>query len=114
MFLSLLYFCNPQETCTSCESGENCPCNSKSTPTILENNEEWKTNVLMTIPHGTFIMGNDDPIIPQDGEGPARPVEISEFMMDKYEVSNWEFGVFVNETGYIKIWRLFCVRLFTE
>ena len=90
-----------QEMCSSCESGEDCPCESKTTPTILEDNEEWKANVLINIPHGTFIMGSDNPIIPQDGEGPARPVEISEFLMDKYEVSNWEFGVFVNETGYI-------------
>ena len=101
LLVLLSYACIAQETCTSCESGENCPCDSKTTPTILEDNEEWKTNVLTNIPHGTFIMGSDNPVIPQDGEGPARPVEISEFSMDKYEVSNWEFGIFVNETGYI-------------
>lgn len=90
-----------QETCSSCESEESCSCDPKSTPTILEDNEEWKTNVAINIPHGVFTMGNEEPVIPQDGEGPARQVEISEFLMDKYQVSNWEFGVFVNATGYI-------------
>lgn len=101
LFVLITSLCIAEETCNSCESGEKCPCDSKSAPTILEDKEEWKTNKMVNIPHGTFIMGNDDPVIPQDGEGPARSVEISEFLMDKYEVSNWEFGVFVNETGYV-------------
>ena len=58
-------------------------------------------NRLMLIPGGVFTMGTSDPILPQDGEGPARRVEISTFHMDKFEVSNFEFADFVEETGYI-------------
>lgn len=59
------------------------------------------SNELVFISGGVFTMGTDKPFLPQDGEGPARRVEISGFYMDKYEVSNAEFAEFVEETGYI-------------
>ena len=59
------------------------------------------SNKLVRIKGGVYIMGTDKPIVPQDGEGPARKVEISEFYMDMYEVSNAEFANFVKETGYV-------------
>jgi len=49
---------------------------------------------------GEFTMGTDDPAIPEDGEMPARPVRISTFLLQKYEVSNRQFAQFVLETGY--------------
>ena len=59
------------------------------------------TNKLVRIKGGVYTMGTDKPIVPQDGEGPARKVEISDFYMDMYEVSNAEFANFVKETGYV-------------
>ncbi|XP_064403336.1 formylglycine-generating enzyme-like [Halichondria panicea] len=59
------------------------------------------TNELVLIPTGVFTMGTDDAILPQDGEGPARRVKITEFYINKYEVSNAEFAQFVKETDYI-------------
>lgn len=53
------------------------------------------------IPAGVFTMGTDEPAIEQDGEWPARRVHISQFYMDRYEVSNSEFEKFVNATGYL-------------
>lgn len=53
------------------------------------------------IPAGVFTMGTDEPAIPQDGEAPSRRVHISQFYMDRYEVSNAEFEKFVSSTGYI-------------
>ncbi|XP_074861436.1 formylglycine-generating enzyme [Carettochelys insculpta] len=53
------------------------------------------------IPAGKFSMGTDEPEIKQDGEWPARKVHVSQFYMDRYEVSNLEFEKFVNATGYI-------------
>uniref|UniRef100_A0A7N4P9S3 Sulfatase modifying factor 1 n=1 Tax=Sarcophilus harrisii TaxID=9305 RepID=A0A7N4P9S3_SARHA len=53
------------------------------------------------IPAGIFTMGTNDPQIKQDGEGPARRVQINSFYMDLYEVSNAEFEKFVNSTGYV-------------
>lgn len=59
-------------------------------------------NEYLEIPEGIFTMGsNDAPVsIMQDGEGPARSVHVSQFYMQKYEVSNAEFASFVDETGY--------------
>ncbi len=64
---------------------------------------EAKSNRLVFIRGGVFTMGTDDlhlPV-PQDGEGPSRRVEITEFFMDQYEVSNKEFAEFVEDTGYV-------------
>jgi len=62
---------------------------------------EYITSELLEIPGGEFIMGTNDPAIPMDGEMPARTVEISPFLMQKYEVSNRQFAQFVLETGFI-------------
>jgi formylglycine-generating enzyme len=51
---------------------------------------------------GTFLMGTNYPYgFPADGEGPVRPVSLSPFSIDKYLVTNAEFAVFVEETGYV-------------
>ena len=50
---------------------------------------------------GEFTMGTDKPILPQDGEGPARRVKVSDFLMDKYETSNADYAKFVADTGYV-------------
>lgn len=61
------------------------------------------TNEYLLIPGGRFTMGTKD--VPenmhQDGEAPPRQVEISSFYLQKFEVSNAEFGGFVEETGYV-------------
>lgn len=58
-------------------------------------------NELVPIPGGIFKMGLDKAILTQDGESPARLVEISDFLLDKYEVSNGEFSKFVYDTDYV-------------
>ena len=60
-----------------------------------------RTNEMVMIPAGSFIMGTNKPIFVADGEGPERKVTLSEFYLDKYEVSNAEFELFVNATGYV-------------
>jgi sulfatase modifying factor 1 len=49
---------------------------------------------------GQFKMGTNDEHIPQDAEGPPRPVAVSTFEIEKYEVSNAQFAKFVNETKF--------------
>ncbi|MBN3283630.1 SUMF1 enzyme, partial [Polyodon spathula] len=56
---------------------------------------------MVLIPGGVFMMGTDEPAIPQDGEGPARRVHIQQLYIDMYEVSNLEFEHFVNATGHV-------------
>jgi sulfatase modifying factor 1 len=58
-------------------------------------------NKLVLIPGGVFKMGLDKAVIPSDGETPSRIVHISEFYMDKYEVSNAEFAAFIKATSHI-------------
>lgn len=59
-----------------------------------------RTNQMVFIKGGKFMMGTDEPVFVADGEGPSREVTISDFYLDIHEVSNAEFELFVNATGY--------------
>ncbi|XP_068234918.1 formylglycine-generating enzyme [Palaemon carinicauda] len=59
-----------------------------------------RTHQMVKIPGGKFIMGTNQPHFEADGEQPARWVELDSFYMDVYEVSNAEFQLFVQATGY--------------
>lgn len=59
-----------------------------------------RTNQMVFIKGGTFMMGTDEPVFVADGEGPSRKVSLSDFYLDVHEVSNAEFELFVNATGY--------------
>uniref|UniRef100_A0A0A1XIB2 Sulfatase-modifying factor 1 n=1 Tax=Zeugodacus cucurbitae TaxID=28588 RepID=A0A0A1XIB2_ZEUCU len=52
------------------------------------------------IPAGNYLIGTDEPHFVSDGEGPERLVKISEFYIDKFEVSNANFNKFVKATNY--------------
>ncbi|CAK9018972.1 unnamed protein product [Durusdinium trenchii] len=58
---------------------------------------------MVQIPAGRFHMGDRKERVhfPQDGEGPVRPVRMSGFYLDTFEVSNWKFWDFVVETQYV-------------
>ncbi|CAE7193896.1 APC8 [Symbiodinium sp. CCMP2592] len=58
---------------------------------------------MVSIPAGRFHMGErkDRVHFPQDGEGPVRPVQMSSFWMDRFEVSNEKWQDFARETGYL-------------
>ena len=60
-----------------------------------------RTNEMIFVEGGMFTMGTDIPIFVQDGEAPARRVEVDSFYMDIHEVSNAEFNVFVQDTGHV-------------
>ena len=60
-----------------------------------------RTHQMVEIEGGNFVMGTDKPIIYMDGEHPARKVTINSFWIDVHEVSNAEFELFVNSTGYV-------------
>ena len=59
-----------------------------------------RTNSMREVPGGSYKIGTDDQIIPADREGPAKVVELQSFFLDVHEVSNAEFSLFVEETGY--------------
>jgi formylglycine-generating enzyme required for sulfatase activity len=54
-------------------------------------------NKMVWVPGGSFVMG-DDPHYPE--EGPPRSVNVRGFWIDAHEVTNAEFAVFVQATGY--------------
>ena len=104
-----------EDLCVANEEGRDCGCGSTNrNPSIMTDhdhaedsdmdylsNPDAPVNELLFIPGGIFTMGMEKPILPQDGEGPPREVEITGFYMDKYEVSNEEYARFVHETGYL-------------
>ncbi|XP_036341383.1 formylglycine-generating enzyme-like [Rhagoletis pomonella] len=56
--------------------------------------------LMSVIPGGSFLIGTDEPHFVSDGESPERVVIISDFYIDKYEVSNTKFMDFVKSTNY--------------
>ena len=53
------------------------------------------------IPGGRAEVGTDQPQIPTDGEGPCRFVKIRPFRIGATAVTNAQFAVFIEETGYV-------------
>lgn len=56
---------------------------------------------MVALDGGVFLMGTDYPkAFPNDGEGPVRTVTLSPFRIDRYPVTNQDFTIFIEETGY--------------
>lgn len=55
---------------------------------------------MVHIPGGTFTMGSNRHY-PE--EAPERPVQVSGYWIDKYQVTNQKFRKFVRETGYVTL-----------
>ena len=55
---------------------------------------------MVFIPGAEFFMGTKTPIIQRDGETQRR-VKVSSFLIDKYEISNSDFHLFIKSTRYI-------------
>jgi sulfatase modifying factor 1 len=57
---------------------------------------------MVLLPGGRFRMGTEDADgFPSDGEGPVRTVEVRPLLVDRYAVSNDDFGRFVAATGHV-------------
>lgn len=56
---------------------------------------------MVKISGGDYIVGTNEPIFQSDRESPERTVHISEFYIDKYEVSNAEFKEFIQTTKHV-------------
>jgi formylglycine-generating enzyme len=56
---------------------------------------------MISLPGATFSMGTDYPHgFLADGEGPVRPVSLSQFDIDAFPVTNADFAAFVADTKY--------------
>lgn len=56
---------------------------------------------MVFIESSSFLIGTNEPVFVSDMEGPARNVNVNSFYIDNYEVSNKDFSLFAEETGYI-------------
>lgn len=63
--------------------------------------ENFPLKNMVRIEGGEYFIGTNDPVFVIDGEGPRRKVNLAPFYMDQHEVSNENFGKFVDSTGYI-------------
>lgn len=56
----------------------------------------------VSVPAGSFFMGSNDPDAnPLDSEGPVSEVEVHGFEISSTPVTNSQFAVFANATGYL-------------
>lgn len=55
---------------------------------------------MVELPGGEFLMGSES-FYPE--ERPVRPVSVSAFSIDRYQVTNAEFRAFVDATGYVTV-----------
>ena len=69
-------------------------------------NTDFKNPNMVKVEGGNFIMGNDNGPF---NEQPAHNVTVNSFYIDKYEVSNYEYAIFLNikglynENGHMRI-----------
>jgi formylglycine-generating enzyme required for sulfatase activity len=61
-----------------------------------------QTHDMVRVPGGVYMLGTDDQSAP-DRERPAHRVRIDSFWIDRTEVTNAQFAVFVRATGYITV-----------
>lgn len=56
---------------------------------------------VIRVPGGRSFVGTDRPVIAQDGEGPARAVQLRDYGLEAETVTNARFSAFVAATGYV-------------
>lgn len=82
----------------------NFPTASTNSPNLIQEGKCRVNNLdasdFIALRGGTFFMGTDRVEIEPDAEGPSRPVTVSPFSLQQFEVSNAQFKVFVDATNY--------------
>jgi formylglycine-generating enzyme required for sulfatase activity len=81
----------PPPTPTPLPTNTPAPEGAEATPALAV------TDIMVEILAGPFTMGTDSG---EPNEAPAHEVDLPAFMMDKFEVTNADFAVFVEVTGY--------------
>uniref|UniRef100_A0A3B3Y4G9 Sulfatase-modifying factor enzyme-like domain-containing protein n=1 Tax=Poecilia mexicana TaxID=48701 RepID=A0A3B3Y4G9_9TELE len=113
--LCLQSSCGGEQEAASTEGAAGCGCDKlrRTASGSVDSEEERASSVKYTaaanekisqmvfIPGGEFLMGTDDPGIPQDGEAPQRRVYVDSFYMDVLEVTTQQFQSFIKATGYV-------------
>ncbi|UYV66254.1 SUMF1 [Cordylochernes scorpioides] len=102
IFLSLFTSINSDCGCskTNRDSSPNKHTISTTKSEYTFKDDKIKDNMVF-IKGGTFQMGTNKPRFVADGEGPARNITLDSFYLDVTEVSNADFEIFVESTGYV-------------
>jgi sulfatase modifying factor 1 len=87
-----------QRSCCSLGAQRDAPAATISTPEVAR--PEQRPSRIVRLPGGRFRVGTDKSPLPQDGESPARQVNIKPFAIDPCAVTNEWFCEFVAATGY--------------
>lgn len=88
----------PAKTCCVPAAGRSLPARSPVLSQVAEVPED--ISVRIVVPGGTCTVGTDTPFFREDGEGPARRVNLRPFRLDAHAVTNSRFAAFVAATGY--------------
>lgn len=84
-----------------CSVSRNSDNDRKNTVAIQPKTSQRNIKNMIFLPGQAFLMGTDsNEGILADGEGPAREVVVDSFYIDPKAVTNEEFSLFINETGY--------------
>lgn len=75
----------------------NTPAPTQEAATVEATATPAVTDVMAEVPAGSFTMGTDNG---SPDEGPAHEVDVPAFQMDKFDVTNADFAIFVQATGY--------------
>jgi formylglycine-generating enzyme required for sulfatase activity len=87
----------PEHACCVPDGHGHAPAPETRTPTATR-----ATGGTVLLPGGTFVMGHDGPDgYPEDGEGPAHPVDVAPFRIDVTTVTTARFAEFVAATGHV-------------
>ncbi len=72
----------------------------EETPVATSHSDEYHDSsgtAMVLVPAGQFTMG--DPVATSGVNTPLHPVQLSEYYIDKYEVTNQQFADFLNDQG---------------
>lgn len=87
-------------TVSHSEEGETCQLSSITEDSKDQQESSTTTDGMTFIPGGVYDIGTSEPHFKQDRESPVRSVQLNDFHMDRYEVSNEQFARFVLATNY--------------
>jgi sulfatase modifying factor 1 len=102
-----------EETCSCCTpgraSGESVQANAAPTSSNTPQNGSSDAvkmkaelrSAIVNLNGGAYLMGTTNQRFPADGEGPVREVTVSPFAIATHEVTNRQFSVFTQDTGYV-------------
>src|SRR5665213_671868 len=91
-----------QQCCSTSRPPEPVAISAFSSERRLRPDEPKIVGDLHTLSGGVFLMGSEAAeSFPLDGEGPVREVTLSPFSISRYPVSNEQFRMFTDETGYV-------------